>query len=258
MSIYQHYREEEHLFVDQVLSWKDQVERSYVFKRSDFLNPREQKIVRQVIGEKNEDLQLKFFGGNEHVERKRAIIAPFYEELDQDDFDLVLLESSYNDKFLTIAHRDVMGAFLSLGIDRRKLGDIYAADGTVQIVTSEDIVPFVLANLTSIKNANLRFQTRELEQLKVEESNWKTFDRTVSSLRLDAVVKEIYHLSRNDAAKSIERAQVQVNHKIIEDAAFPVEVEDLISVRGKGRSKIIEENGLSRKGRNRITVAILK
>lgn len=258
MTIYQHYREEEHLFVDQVLSWKDQVERSYLLKISDFLNPREQKIVRQIIGEKNVDLQLKFFGGNEYVERKRAIIAPFYEELDQDDFELVLLESNYNDKFLRIEHRDVMGAFLSLGIDRRKLGDIYAADGLVQIVTSEDIVPFVIANLSSIKNANLRFQTKGLDQLKVKEANWQEFDRTVSSLRLDAVVKEIYHLSRNDAARFIERSQVQVNHKVVEDAAYPVEVEDLISLRGKGRSKIIEENGLSRKGRNRITVAILK
>lgn|SRR5690625_1113159 len=258
MSLYQHYREEEHLFVDQVLSWKEQVESTFIYKISDFLNPREQKIVKQIIGETNEDIQVKFFGGNEHTERKRAIIAPFYEIIEEESFELAVLEGRYNAKFLNLEHRDVMGAFLSLGIDRKKLGDIYVADGMIQIVTSDDLVPFVLANFTSVKNANIKLQKISLSKLKVEEADWKVFERTVPSLRLDAVIKEIYNLSRKDASTLIEQGRVQVNHKITEDTAYALDLEDLISVRGKGRSKLIEENGLSRKGRNRITVAILK
>jgi len=258
MTIYQHYREEEHLFVDQILSMKEQVERNYLYRVTDFLNPREQQIVKQLIGENNEEWQLKFFGGNEYTERKKAIIAPFYEDITKDDFEISLLEATYSEKFISLSHRDVMGAFLSLGIERNQLGDIYVGNGIIQIVTSEDIAPFVMSHLTSIKNANVQLHTGPLSRLLIEQPNWKTFERTVPSLRFDAMLKAIYNLSRKDASSLIKRKHARINHKTVEDAAYIVEAEDLISVRGKGRSKFIRENGLSRKGRIRVTVAILK
>lgn len=258
MVIYQHYREEEHLFVDQILSLKEQVKRNFIPRITDFLNPREQQILRQLIGEKNEELKVKFFGGKSYTERNRAIIAPFYEEISEKDFELSLLESTYAKKFMNLTHRDALGAFVSLGIERKKLGDIYVGDGKIQMIVSQDIAPFVLVNLTRIKRANVQFQTVSLDQFLLEEPKWETFERTVSSLRLDAVITAIHNLSRRKATELIKHKRVQVNHKIIEDAAYIIEPEDLISVRGKGRSKFISQNGLSRKGRYRITVAILR
>src|SRR5690625_4714930 len=115
MGIYQHFRKEEHPFIDQVLSWKDVVEKTYQLKVTDFLDPREQQIVEGLIGTVNDDLQIKFHGGGKYSERKRAIIAPFYEELHAGTFQLTLLEASFNEKFISLSHPDVMGAFLSLG-----------------------------------------------------------------------------------------------------------------------------------------------
>lgn len=258
MAIYQHYREEEHPFVDQILSLKEQVERYFISRLTDFLNPREQKIVSQIVGGNNPDLKLQFFGGTEYTERKRAILAPYYEEIEESQFEITLLQAKYATKFITLTHRDVMGAFLSLGVDRKKLGDIYVSDGIIQIVTSEDLSPFVLANLTTIKNAKVQFEVIPIEELLIEKPNWVTFERNVSSLRLDVIIKEIYQLSRKDAASFIEQKRTRVNYKTVDDPAYIVEPEDLISVRGKGRSKFIEELGLTRKGRKRITVAILK
>lgn len=60
MSIYQHFRKHEHPFVDQVLSWKEQVMRSYVPYQSDYLDPRDQQIVESIIGTTNEDVQFAF------------------------------------------------------------------------------------------------------------------------------------------------------------------------------------------------------
>src|SRR5690625_7764586 len=78
MSIYQHFRPEEQPFVDLVLGWKDDVETQYKTVLTDFLDPREQLIFESVIG-KQSDLNLTFFGGYDKAERKRAILAPFYE-----------------------------------------------------------------------------------------------------------------------------------------------------------------------------------
>ena len=50
MSIYQHFRPEEREFIDQVLNWKNLVENTYAPKLTDFLDPREQQILKRVDG----------------------------------------------------------------------------------------------------------------------------------------------------------------------------------------------------------------
>src|SRR5699024_312026 len=102
MSIYQHFREEERPFIDQVLSWKEQVERMYQAKLTDFLDPREQQIIDMLIGTAEDDLQVKLFGGGAYSERKRVVIAPFYEEITNESFGLTLMQASYPDKFITL------------------------------------------------------------------------------------------------------------------------------------------------------------
>jgi RNA-binding protein YlmH len=257
MDIYQHFRKEEEPFIDQVLSWKEQVEKSYQYKLTDFLDPREQRVINMLIGEKNTEIKWAALP-NEHAERKRIILAPFYDEIEEEDFQLSLLEATYPVKFAQIEHKDVMGAFLSLGIERKKLGDIVVDNGIIQLVTANEITPYITANLTSIKKATVQFKEVPLSQIRESQDEWEPFDKTVSSLRLDAVMKEIYHLSRKDASAFIKKMLVKVNHKIVDDSKFAVQEGDLISVRGKGRSKLIEIHGKTRKDKWRITAAKLK
>src|SRR5699024_4347172 len=128
MGIYQHYRVEEHPFIDQVISWKEIVEKTHQAKITDFLDPREQQIVSSLIGSTNEEIQLSFHGAGQHTERKRAIIAPFYEAVTIESFQLSLLQATFHRKFISLEHRDVLGAFTSLGLTRDKLGDIFIGD----------------------------------------------------------------------------------------------------------------------------------
>ncbi|WP_138414979.1 RNA-binding protein [Aquibacillus sediminis] len=257
MDIYQHFRKEEHAFIDQVLSWREEVGRSYRPKLSDFLDPREQKIYEAVIG-KDDDFQLGFFGGNNNSERKRAILAPFYEEINEADFNITLLESSYPVKFVNLEHRDVLGAFMSTGIKRKKLGDLLVQDGIIQIIVSSEIEPYVKMNLTAIKKATVAFEEKPFTSLLRSNEKWESNRVTASSLRLDALIKEIYNLSRQNAAVFIQKGLVKVNFRTVEQPAFQLETDDLISLRGKGRSKIKEIHGLSKKEKWKITVQKLK
>lgn len=258
MSIYQHFRADEHTFIDQVLSWKDTVERTYQTKRSDFLDPREQMIVKSVIGTNTDTIHWEMDGGIESAERKRVVIHPFYEPIEKETFQCTLLQATYNQKFMNIAHPDVLGAFLSLGIERNKLGDVYVDDGTIQIIVAEEISPYILANFTSIKRANVSFETRDLQEWIGEPDEWTYEDKIISSKRLDVLVKEMYKLSRKDAAQLIQKKHVRVNFKVVEDPAFEVEEGDLFSIRGKGRSSLRSIHGKTRKDRLRITVGLLK
>lgn len=258
MDIYQHFREEEHYFIDQVLSWKEEVERIFKRKLTDFLNPREQQIVEMLIGTDNDDLNLSQFGGGSYSERKRAIIAPFYEELTNEDHQLSLLEGTYNSKFTSLEHPDVMGAFLSLGIQRKTLGDIYLDEKKIQIMTTDEISPFILTNLTSIKNTSVKLELKPLKNLIEMKETWHEFSTTVSSLRLDNILKEIYNISRQDSAAFIKKGYVKINFKIIDNTSFQVQVNDMISLRGKGRSKLTSIGSKTRKDRVRISFAVLR
>ncbi|WP_226578544.1 RNA-binding protein [Halobacillus litoralis] len=256
MDIYQHFRKEERPFIDQVLSWREDVTFKYQRKLSDFLNPREQMIVNAVMGNTS-DLVYGMEGGAETSERKRAIIAPEYEMIEKDDYQITLLEASYPDKFVTLEHRDVLGAFMSLGIRREKVGDLVVQDGTIQMTVASEISDYIKMNLTGIKKSTIDFQEKPLTDLMESREKWITRETTVSSLRLDVIVKEIYGMSRKKASMFIEGGHVKVNFRTVEDTSFSLEPGDLISLRGKGRSRLDEVTGQTKKEKYKIMTAKL-
>jgi len=255
--IYQHFRKDEHPFIDQALSWINQVELVYESKLTDFLDPREQDILHSLIGSGNDTIRLEFNGANVNAERKRALIAPFYEEPDQDDFQIVVLEAKYPEKFVQLEHRDCLGAFMSLGIDRKKLGDMIVEGGLIQIAVASEIATYVQTNLVSVKHAKIKLTEVSREAFQLVPATWDEADKTVSSLRLDAVIGEIYNLSRKSAQDAISKGMVKVNYRLIEDSKFQLQEEDLLSLRGKGRSKLVAVKGNTKKDKIRITCARL-
>ena len=258
MTIYQHFRKHEHPFVDQVLSWKEQVERSYAPSLTDFLDPREQQIVRSIIGTTNELVQFEFFGGGDSTERKRAIIAPYYEEITKEDFDIQLLEASFQEKFVSIKHRDILGAFLSLGIDRKKIGDIIVVPNRLQLIITKELSTYTKLHLTKVNNTSISLKEKPFSEMLEKQETWVDSTHTVSSLRLDVLVKEIYQLSRKNALQLIQANRVKVNFTDVDDPAIQLMEGDLISVRGYGRSKLVRIDGKSRKNKTKIVTTRLK
>ncbi|MGP4068187.1 YlmH family RNA-binding protein [Halobacillus sp. B29] len=256
MDIYQHFREEERPFIDQVLAWREDVELKYQRKLSDFLNPREQDIVKAVMGN-HPDFNFGLSGGKDQAERKRVIIAPEYEIIEEDDYQLTMLEASYPAKFVTLEHPDVLGAFMSLGIRREKLGDLVVKDGTIQIITDQEISDYIRMNFTGVKRATVNFEEKPLSQMLESEETWVMKDTTVSSLRLDVLVKEIYGMSRKKAGMHIDSGHVKVNFRVVENGAFQLQEGDLISLRGQGRSKLEEIQGITKKEKYKVSTSKL-
>ncbi|WP_226037951.1 RNA-binding protein [Aquibacillus saliphilus] len=256
MDIYQHFRKEEHPFIDQVLSWKESLDRNYQRRISDFLTPREQTIFQSIVGN-NEDYTWGLFGGIES-ERKRAILAPYYEEINQSDYGITLLEATYPTKFITLEHRDVLGAFLSMGIKRKKLGDLIVQEGVIQIIVAEEVATYVKTNLIEVKKAKVSLAETSIDNLLPNNETWESRATTVASLRLDVVIKDIYNISRQNAVDFIQKGLVKVNFRKVENPAFQLEEADLISLRGKGRSRLKEIHGLSKKEKWKITTEKLK
>lgn len=255
--IYQHFRENERQFIDVVLKWKEQVESQYSPKLTDFLDPREQWIIKSIIGHHG-DVLVSFFGGEEQVERKRAILYPSYFVPSQDDFQLVAYEIQYPKKFITLEHRQILGSLMSLGIKREKFGDILIIEDSVQMIVAEEIASYVEVNFQEVGRATISLKRIPFNQIIVPESDYLEKMTTTSSLRLDVVCAAIYNLSRQKIKSLIQNGYVKVNWKVVDDPSFEVGEEDLLSIRGFGRSKMIAVEGRTKKDKRKIIVGIKK
>lgn len=257
MSIYEHYREHEHPFVDQTLSWISEVEQSYAPLLTHFLDPREQKIVKTILGQSHELIRVQFEGGSKDAERKRCLFYPYYDSVTRNDFEFALLEGYFPQKFVQIAHGDILGTLMSLGIARKTVGDIYLFEDYFQILVTADMVDYIFLNLNKIKNASIKLEKKHLDEVKHVSGVWERKTVIVASLRLDVIVKEVYKMSRTKAVKLIEHKRVKLNHQIVDQTAIQLEVDDLISVRGYGRSTITEVGQKTRKDNIVLGVKIL-
>ncbi|WHY02307.1 RNA-binding protein [Neobacillus sp. DY30] len=253
MNIYQHFRLEEREFIDLVLHWKDYVDSSYTAKLTDFLDPREQHILKVLIGETG-TIKYQLFGGIPGSERKRALIMPDYLTPNEEEFQINLFEIDYPIKFVTIEHPQVLGSLMSLGLKRGKFGDILMKDGQVQFFAAAEISEYVKNNLESIGKASIRLKGLKLDEAITTNDLWMEQVTTVSSLRLDTIISGIHNISRQKSQLFIQQGLVKVNWTSIENVSFECGEGDLLSVRGYGRVKILSIEGKTKKDKWRIVV----
>jgi RNA-binding protein YlmH len=250
MNIYQHFRQEERELIDQVLEWKRVVEDTYVAKLTDFLDPRAQQIVQIIMGDST-DILCHFFGGIDNAERKRALLVPNYHIVDIDDYQVSIYEIEYPKKFVTIEHPQVLGSLMSLGLKREKFGDILIDQGLIHMVLAKEIHSYLEHQLTSIGRVKISLKEIQFSEAISVQNQWKEEVMTVSSLRLDVVISALFNLARQKSQLLIDQGLVKVNFGAI--LRFECGENDMISVRGYGRSKIISIEGKTKKDKWRIT-----
>ncbi|WP_114571153.1 YlmH family RNA-binding protein [Exiguobacterium flavidum] len=256
MSVYDHYRRHEREFIDQVLNWIDHVEATYTFKVTDFMDPREQQITRELVGSK---CALFFEGGFEEAERKRAIIAPDYYELNPDDFEIAIYRIHYPTKFVELSHRQVMGTLLNVGLKRGKFGDIVIQDEIVQFAVAREVASYIETNVDRAGKTKIRLSPVAMdERLKIKAPEWQEEMGFVSSLRFDTVVSEVLGMSRQKAQALIKQGESKVNYKIVEDPSYLLEEGDMLSLRGTGRIKLIAILGSTKRDRIKLQYGLLK
>ena len=236
--------------IDILIDKCEQAERHYSPVLTTFLDPRGQYIL-EVISGSYDDLKVHFNGGP-RAERQRAVIAPSYYEPDESDFELTLIEIHYPEKFVTIQHQHVLGTLMSLGIDRNQLGDIIVGE-RIQFVLTKALESFIMLELQRIKGASVKLYTIPVTDMIQSNENWKNESATVSSLRLDVVIKEMIRKSRTIAKQLIEKKRVKVNHTIIDSPDFQLEMNDLLSIQGFGRAQVTDIGGRTKKDKIHIT-----
>ena len=209
--------------------------------QSFFLDPFEQKTLAEIA--KKNSIDICFLGGNPDAERKIFVANYYYEPLYEPNYISVLEFEASN-----IHHPDVLGALLSLGIDRNDIGDISILDNKVEFVISNEQASFVEFNITKIKNNSVNIKVKKDSKLDLIKPKYEDYTGFVSSLRIDNLLSLFLSTSRTKAKEIVKDRLVKVDFQIIEDPSYQVDEGCLISVRRFGRFIFDRIDGYSKKG----------
>ena len=193
-----------------------------------------------------------YFGGFEDAKRKMFGAFPEWQEVDFSEYPIktVSIIKKYTKE---LTHRDYLGTVLSLGIERSKIGDILVHPGGAYIFASDTIADMLLG-IEKISNCGVKTEIVDVRDIEIPEQQYDDLFCVVASMRLDAFVAAITKASRNQALTMIKGGKVSLNHKIAEDGAKTVTINDVLSVRGFGRYVFFAEGGKTGSGRNHVHI----
>lgn len=221
---------------------------------TDFYNPFEVKELSSLIN--TYDTISFSLIGNEDSESKAILIYPDYmNEVNAADFvSLIRIDKKDYD----IAHKDVLGSLLSLGIKREKVGDIIINGEAIYFYIRNEILDYVLLNLEKIKNYGVDLEVIDLETPLARTIDYEEKLVTCASARLDLVLANVYNLSRSDAKNAIEAGLVKINYKVTYKISETLDVGDMVSMRRRGRFIVGDYLGLSKKDKLKLVIKIIK
>ena len=252
-------RQEDKMILAQVLDKINLMQKTQKIESTDFLDMYQISLVESFL-KKIEFGNFILFGGFEEAERKVLIVYP-------DKYTIEMIEKNY-DKLLKIvrvelgdeekgkyAHRNYLGGIVKLGLKREKVGDILVFEDGADIVTVNEFATILKTELgTLTRFQNSKIYELELEKIRRLELKLEEIKIIVPSLRLDNFVSDLAKTSRSKAGEIIEQERVFVNGKSETKLSKQIKLNDVITIRGKGRFVIKDFTGNTRSGRTMVLV----
>jgi len=115
-----------------------------------------------------------------------------------------------------------------------------------------EILKNELPSLTRFENSKISIQ--EISEIRKREIKIEEISIIVPSLRLDNIVSDLAKTSRSKAAQIINQERVFVNGQNETKLSKQLKLNDVITIRGKGRFIIKEFTGTTRSGRTVIKI----
>jgi len=221
--------------------------RGYV-THSDLLRPEELDQAEGFLERRR--IRYLVHGGRECAEKRVVFFLPDW--LEEESFDpaeyLAAVEILPADK-KTYAHGDYLGSLMALGLRREKLGDVIAQEDRGYTVCFQELRDYLCEQLTRLSRTSAQCRPVPLSALPDQPKEEEVFTVSVASLRADALVSAAFRISRGRAAEAIGMGLVSVGHEVLLKGDRLLPQFSVLTLRGKGRVRLLGESGQSRKGR---------
>lgn len=252
-------KQEDKMCLSQVL---DKIEFSRArdkIEHTDFLDMYQISLVENFF-RKISFKNYQLFGGYSESERKILIIYP-------EKYNDKMIEKNYckmlkivrielpEEEYGKYAHRNYLGGIVKLGLKREKVGDILVLDNGADIIVVEDFAEILKKELPSLTRFyGSKIYIEELLNIRKKEIKIEEISIIVPSLRLDNIVSDLARTSRSKATQIINQERVFINGQNETKLSKQIKLNDIITIRGKGRFIIKQFTGTTRSGRTVIRV----
>ena len=241
----------EQQFEKRLMDLANQVRMKDIILYTNFLNLNELHIFHS-NSQKFSFVKWKISGGYEVAERQIVAFIPdafsFYGEEIPFPISVLRIEPCNPHFSDSLTHRDYLGAVLNLGIDRSQIGDI-VVDGTAAFLFCKTPVKeLICQELRQVRRTMVRVEETNGNGIGVSIKR-EAIRGSVSSVRLDAVIAQVFPGSRSSLSAVIQSGKVFVNGKMTVSNGYHLKEGDIISVRGMGRFLYRGETGTTKKGR---------
>lgn len=215
----------------------------------DFYDETRQRKIEDTI--RHYGVPYLFFGGHDGAQRKMLCIYPDY--VLAEDLEWPILGVVFKN-IGAIDHRNVLGELMNMGITRESIGDIDVGDALVQVIINERLHDFFLVNFNKVSGRRIKPEFKDSSEIQAFEKNFKRLSLVVASNRIDGIINKIFGFSRQDSLTYVRQGRVRVNYDEISKNDFRINPGDIISVRGKGKARVIDMEHRTKKGNIRMEI----
>ncbi len=213
------------------------------------------------------DSEYLLYGGFENAERCVVCFLPSY--MSGEDF---LAEQKGNDNGLLtclavravnakfsdeLSHRDYLGAIMNLGLEREMIGDIICSADYAAVSVLSGAVSVIEKELVRVRHTTVVCERLSFGECGLS-PEFRQISINIASERVDAVLSEVYHLSRSSSREFFRMGLVSVNGREVTDPGRILKEKDRVSVRSRGKFIYDGQEGTTRKGRMSALVTVYK
>lgn len=205
---------------------------------TDFLTITEQSVLKKALKENNINNYITY-GGMKGTDRSLIIFYP-------EKLSIEMVEKNFVNIFkivrivlpteLKYEHREYLSGVMKLGLRREKIGDIVVNENGADIICLSDISNILendLRGLTRFRKSTITVES--INNINYRETEFEKISIIVSSLRLDNFVSELSKTSRTRSEDIIKEGRVFVNSINETKDSKKINVNDIITIRGKGK-----------------------
>ncbi len=200
--------------------------------------------------------QYRFFGGMADCERR--MLGAGAEAPEEDEFPIRCLRIVPRSlKFgQALAHRDVLGTVMGLGLERELVGDIVIREGAAYLFCVRQMADLLRESLVRVGRTDTACEYCEPPQGPVR--TVREVRVQVTSARADAVCAHLFRLSRGDMQELIRQGRVSVDDRPCVKCDQPLSEGQVLSVRGYGRARVQGVESVSKKGKLNLVIELYR
>lgn len=222
-----------------------------------FLDLNEKNIASCILNKEN--IKYSIYFPNQYCEKSIIFFLPDYmgqDEINYEDY-ISCIKIVCKD-MSKLRHKDFMGSIYSLGIKNEFIGDIFLTNKACYVYVNKSVESYILDNLFKVANQeticnSIDLESKEAKELKIE---YISKSYIIPSRRIDALLAEVYSLSRKESKDKIVAGDLYINSKECINPSEEFNEADIISFRKCGKLKVGSELRTTKSGN--ICIDIMK